>query len=267
MRALTLPPARDTHTHTRARERHQSPVSGDPTSSRPPPQHTQQPTFLKARVEAARAKASASHKQAVPTPNPAPAKPNALKPNPIQTAKPPKKGGKSRIGERCELGNAQNRDAEHAAVTRVMMARSSDGELAELVRPYLPKVFDAIMTGATRPGREGMGDRQTLFKMLGLPWSNFAKGSGSDASAVATERLATALSRLERRLVGQDPVTVDIDGHAEPVPILAASEVGHTMMDRLPSPPASIDGRSAAGVIEVDEVGEVARGRGDGAGR
>ena len=94
-------------------------------------------------------------------------------------------------------------------------ARSPNGPAFSLIEPHLPQILSAIIKGSLVPGPGGHSDRMTLFRMIGVPWTPSGRTSqASDLDTSSASRLTAALARIENRLSGRMPVTLD----AEPSP-------------------------------------------------
>lgn len=91
-------------------------------------------------------------------------------------------------------------------------AAQGDRDLVEASRPHWPNVFAAIVIGAQIPGSRGNGDRQRLFRMLGMPatWLEGAghagdgrRGLGTTAAASSMALLASRVHRAQARIDGR----------------------------------------------------------------
>jgi hypothetical protein len=107
-----------------------------------------------------------------------------------------------------------------ARIVELIRQHAPNTAAFEVFRPHRPKVIRGIILGAQIVGLRGHQDRMTMFRMMGLPWTTgaaFGRGqaSGGDMDAMA-DRIARAVTRREGRLLGRDPVTIDVPTYAEP---------------------------------------------------
>jgi hypothetical protein len=88
---------------------------------------------------------------------------------------------------------------------------AKDSAVLELLRPALPALLDTIIAGALIRGTQGFQDRMTVFRMLGLPWTQTAstKHDLAQSDDAFANRLVRAVSRVEGK-VRHATVTVDV---------------------------------------------------------
>lgn len=88
----------------------------------------------------------------------------------------------------------------------------------DLLAPHLPAMMTTIISGAMIRGTAGYQDRMTVMRMLGAPFtpSSSTRGDLGQQVEALTDRFSKAVSRVERRLSGPKPVTVDADYTLEP---------------------------------------------------
>lgn len=128
---------------------------------------------------------------------------------------------------------------DEAAIRQVIADSASGSErLRQAVDPYLPQVVATIMRGALIVGPAGHPDRMTLFRMLGLPWTPHSKEAGrsGEMDATSAQRMSAAIGRIERRLSGHAPVTLDADDGEEGPKMLARGGVVQVIEDQMPHP-------------------------------
>jgi hypothetical protein len=97
------------------------------------------------------------------------------------------------------------------AALALFETHAKDTAALDLLRPVLPAVLDTIVAGALVRGTSGFQDRMTLFRMLGVPWTQTSsskqdRAQGDDGFA---NRMVRAISRVEGR-VRHARVTVDV---------------------------------------------------------
>jgi len=93
---------------------------------------------------------------------------------------------------------------------RQMATRPEAVDLLETMRPgCIDAAVDAMVTGAGRPGREGVADRSAIWKMMGLPWA-------MDGNAKAARDLGTALGAAYGEAVSR------LEGHRRHKPVTVA---------------------------------------------
>lgn len=96
---------------------------------------------------------------------------------------------------------------------RQVATRPEAVDLLETMRPgCIDAAVDAMVTGAGRPGREGVADRSAIWKMMGLPWA-------MDGNAKAARDLGTALGAAYGEAVSR------LEGHRRHKPVTVAEPV------------------------------------------
>ncbi len=135
-----------------------------------------------------------------------------------QTKRSKKTAGMEKTGRGEQVKQLSRLQAERV----ILLSRrwATDQQALELAEDHLPEIFAAILHGAKVPGSSGDRDRRLLFRALGFPFAIPATGKpgAADGAGDVGDRLARALTRLERRL-GRDPVAAPIlDAEIVPPP-------------------------------------------------
>jgi hypothetical protein len=126
-----------------------------------------------------------------------------------------------------QLAPAEPTYNERDALMLDLLQQHAPNKLAfEYFEPDLRGIMEGLILGAQIVGIRGHQDRMTVFRMMGLPWtpsvSQFrAETGGLEAMA---DRIARAVTRREGRLLGHDPVTIDVPIEAEAAPVLVEVE-------------------------------------------
>ncbi len=90
-----------------------------------------------------------------------------------------------------------------------------------VISPFIPNIMATIISGAMIRGAQGMGDRMTLFRMLGAPWTPTTSSRGETGQQVEAlaDRFVRAVARKERMLSSgrvsdiDEVVTIDIPAY------------------------------------------------------
>ena len=187
------------------------------------------PSFLRARMRAAQARTVALEAGNSERPSPAKARAQGVKPAtgptprahqaPATTVTAPGSPPATKVDGnlpalfRPSHPGALPSDLDPAAVIAMFRANARGGDKAfALLEPHLPAVLSAIIKGSQVAGAGGHADRMTLFRILGLPWTPAVRAAqAGELDTSSTNRLTAALNRVERRLAGRDPVTIDAE--------------------------------------------------------
>jgi hypothetical protein len=177
------------------------------------------PSFLMARVRTAkdRARSSAATISAAARQGAQPAKGRESSVTPVPSAHPrkPEAGAVGKATAAAIIKRALATDAETPLDRDALMAlfetHAKDSAVLELLRPALPALLDTIIAGALIRGTQGFQDRMTVFRMLGLPWTQTAstKHDLAQSDDAFANRLVRAVSRVEGK-VRHATVTVDV---------------------------------------------------------
>ena len=93
-----------------------------------------------------------------------------------------------------------------------MRERATNRQAFDAIADHLPRILSAVIEGAKIMGTTGAADRNTLWRIVGLPYSpvNARSQEGSSPGGAIEDRLSKAVARMERQLaVGHQPVTVE----------------------------------------------------------
>jgi hypothetical protein len=108
-------------------------------------------------------------------------------------------------------GSDEDLAVDRMAVMELVRTHAKDANALAILEPHMPEIIDTVIQGAKVRGNPGFNDRMTVFRMLGLPWTQTSstKQEATQNEDGFANRLVRAVSRVEGK-VRHATVTVDV---------------------------------------------------------